>query len=98
MDEPLATGLASTLKLLSQKGLISKMTEEERNRDAIQKERQKWILEQKKNELLGTKLVSAKEKSKVLEDRFKDYTPDVQIQYTDEFGRNLTPKEVQFFL
>lgn len=26
-------------------------------------------------------------------ERFKNYKPDIQIVYHDEFGRNLTPKE-----
>jgi U4/U6.U5 tri-snRNP-associated protein 1 len=32
-----------------------------------------------------------------LQTRFKEYRPDVNLQYKDEFGRDMTPKEVCYF-
>lgn len=120
-DEPLVgSGLAATLALLSQKGLIKKLTTEERRLDEIQKERQQWMNEQKKKQLdskintVGTKkgvkptntnnstnktAIGSQPRYSAREDqeRFKDYKPDVQLQYQDEFGRNQTQKEVSIF-
>jgi hypothetical protein len=31
---------------------------------------------------------------KEYEQRMRDYKPDVNIEYTDEFGKVMTPKEV----
>ncbi|KAJ3117470.1 hypothetical protein HDU96_006707 [Phlyctochytrium bullatum] len=36
-----------------------------------------------------------RKRMKELEDRFKDYNPDVNIKYTDQFGNNLDAKEVR---
>lgn len=35
-----------------------------------------------------------RERMKEYEQRMKDYKPDVNIEYTDEFGKVMTPKEV----
>lgn len=52
IEEPLVSrGLAATLSLLSQKGIVSKPTEEQKERDRIAAERMKWIAEQKKKDL-----------------------------------------------
>ncbi len=32
---------------------------------------------------------------KEIEERFKDYKPEVKLNYVDEFGRQVTPKEVR---
>ncbi|CDH54928.1 sart-1 protein [Lichtheimia corymbifera JMRC:FSU:9682] len=52
IEEPLVSrGLAATLSLLSQKGIVSKPTEEQVERDRIAADRLKWIAEQKKKDL-----------------------------------------------
>lgn len=35
-----------------------------------------------------------RERMKEYEQRMRDYKPDVNIEYTDEFGKVMTPKEV----
>jgi SART-1 family len=32
---------------------------------------------------------------KAAQDKFKNYVPDVKLEYKDESGRHLTPKEVR---
>ncbi|ORX94711.1 SART-1 protein [Basidiobolus meristosporus CBS 931.73] len=47
-EEPLvSSGLAATLALLQQKGIYEGMTEEQKEREKIQRERQRWISEQR---------------------------------------------------
>ncbi|CAG8500422.1 9989_t:CDS:2 [Paraglomus occultum] len=117
-EEPLVSqGMAATLALLSQKGFSIKPNEEQLEKERIQKERQKWLLEQKKKDL-ERQLEREKEKQRAkekgyrggggrendnsyrdrehlreVEMRFRDYKPDVNLEYVDEFGNPLTPKE-----
>ncbi|CAG8585107.1 1902_t:CDS:10, partial [Racocetra fulgida] len=105
-EEPLvSTGMAATLALLQQK-------------ERIQKERQKWLAEQRRRDLerqteREREKQRAKEKGyrgggggrdsdssyrdrehlREMEARFKDYKPDINLEYVDEFGNQLTPKE-----
>ncbi|KAI7879460.1 SART-1 protein [Lichtheimia hyalospora FSU 10163] len=52
IEEPLVSrGLAATLSLLSQKGIVSKPTDEQVERDRIAADRLKWIAEQKKKDI-----------------------------------------------
>ena len=51
--EPLvSSGLAATLALLNQKGMIDKVTEEDKQREKMLLERTKWLAEQKKRDVL----------------------------------------------
>lgn len=103
-DEPLVSrGVADTLRLLYQKGLIHKPSAQDHERRQAIVKRQRWISQQKKLEILSK--ASRPKKGKQKEpistsstllssfDRFKDYQPDVQLSYTDSYGRALTPKE-----
>ncbi|CAB4383091.1 unnamed protein product [Rhizophagus irregularis] len=116
-EEPLvSSGMAATLALLQQKGFSIKPNEEQLEKERIQRERQKWLAEQRKkdqerqNEREKEKQ-KAKEKGyrgggrdsessyrdrehlREMEARFKDYKPDINLEYVDEFGNQLTPKE-----
>lgn len=52
LEEPLVSkGLAATLSLLNQKGLVSKPSEEQIERDRVAAERMRWIAEQKRRDL-----------------------------------------------
>ena len=128
IDEPLVSnGLAATLSLLNQRGLMAKVTEEELKRDEMQKKRRKWLIEQRKVEVANQKrLQQEKEKRRQLghsnngrktmdeederllerqmrdaeririrelEERFKNYTPDINLKYFDDSGFELKPKE-----
>ncbi|KAJ3125200.1 hypothetical protein HK098_000511 [Nowakowskiella sp. JEL0407] len=133
-DEPLvANSMAAAVKLLSQKGLITKASQQDIERERRQKEKELWIIEQKKREVEkelnkkrqrelerqrngGKKAQGGandrdwerdrekereryreeeEERRKILETekRFQDYAPDIKLEYHDEFGRQLTPKE-----
>ncbi|KAJ3097366.1 hypothetical protein HK100_005373 [Physocladia obscura] len=37
--------------------------------------------------------IAERHRLREIEDRFKNYTPDVNIKYNDEYGRDLSPKE-----
>jgi U4/U6.U5 tri-snRNP-associated protein 1 len=51
-EEPLVKkGLGATLALLQSKGFLQKSTPEDRERDSRQKEKQKWVVEQKLKDL-----------------------------------------------
>ncbi|KAI9346816.1 SART-1 family-domain-containing protein [Zopfochytrium polystomum] len=131
-DEPLvASGLAATLSLLKQKGFVEKVDDETLEKEKKQKERAKWLSEQRLKDKLR-EMEREKEKARVkaankakggkgggyvdewqleednrqaerqrlreLEERFKNYTPDIEIKYTDEFGHQMNPKEAFRFL
>ncbi|CAG8704502.1 5196_t:CDS:2, partial [Acaulospora morrowiae] len=117
-EEPLvSSGMAATLALLQQKGFSIKPSEEQLDKERIQKERQKWLAEQRRKDLerqneREREKQRAKEKGyrggggrdnessyrdrehlREMEARFKDYKPDINLEYVDEFGNQLTPKE-----
>ncbi|RIB11380.1 SART-1 protein [Gigaspora rosea] len=118
-EEPLVSnGMAATLALLQQKGFSIKPSEEQIEKERIQRERQKWLAEQRRRDLerqneREREKQRAKEKGyrgggggrdsdssyrdrehlREMEARFKDYKPDINLEYVDEFGNQLTPKE-----
>jgi U4/U6.U5 tri-snRNP-associated protein 1 len=128
-DEKLISGgMASTLSLLRQSGLIKPLTPEEIERDRAYKEKERFIAEARLRDAqrdmerarlkasgsgggetkkggnsaaaqaeqtqreYENKRLQFQHAQKTLE-AFKDYKPNVEITYHDEFGRNLTPKE-----
>ncbi|CAG8445967.1 12421_t:CDS:10 [Ambispora leptoticha] len=116
-EEPLvSSGMAATLALLQQKGFSIKPSDEQLEKERIQRDRQKWLGEQRKKDIerqneREREKQRAKEKGyrgggrdnestyrdrehmREMEARFKDYKPDVNLEYVDEFGNQLTPKE-----
>jgi len=138
MDEPLVgKGLAATLALLKSKGMIERASEEQLKKEKDQRDRMRWMAEQKARSLTRDKSQKDPEKARPpgtcggrqrrwarltvenvgfwwdaaaaqqvksssagmsereIVKRFENYKPDVNITYVDEFGRNLTPKEVR---
>ncbi|CAG8637250.1 9408_t:CDS:10 [Rhizophagus irregularis] len=88
-EEPLvSSGMAATLALLQQKGFSIKPNEEQLEKERIQRERQKWLAEQHSESSYRDR-----EHLREMEARFKDYKPDINLEYVDEFGNQLTPKE-----
>ncbi|KAJ1341628.1 hypothetical protein BSLG_003740 [Batrachochytrium salamandrivorans] len=93
-EEPLvSSGLAATMALLNQKGLIQPLTEEARLREAKLQEHQNaqeveddWDRERAERDAERTRL-------RELEKRFENYSPDVNIKYHDDNGRELNTKE-----
>lgn len=107
-----SSGLAATLNILRQQGILATPSTESGDRERIQLQRDLWLAEQRRRvaqrELErqkargGNKDQAQREYENRLRDQqearanmelFKDYKPDVNIVYYDEFGRELTPKE-----
>ena len=106
------SGLAATLNILRQQGILATPTAENSEREKVQLQRDVWLADQRRRiaqrELErqkargGNKDQAQREYENRLRDQqearsnldaFKDYKPDVNIVYHDEFGRELTPKE-----
>lgn len=107
-----SSGLAATLNILRQQGILTTSTTESTDREKVQLQRDLWLADQRRRvaqrELERQKGRGAnkdqaqREYENRLRDQqearanleaFKDYKPDVNIVYHDEFGRELTPKE-----
>ena len=107
-----SSGMAATLNILRQQGILATPTAESSEREKVQLQRDRWLAEQRRKveqkELErqkgrgGNKDQSQREYENRLRDQqearanlelFKNYKPDVNIVYHDEFGRELTPKE-----
>ncbi|OAJ41714.1 hypothetical protein BDEG_25270 [Batrachochytrium dendrobatidis JEL423] len=123
VDEPLvSSGIAATMALLNQKGLIQPLTEEARAREAKLQEHQKWLTQRKLlDRLKDSKRLSGSSRDRgysrsaqemeddrdreraerdaerarlrEVERRFENYSPDVNIKYHDDHGRELSTKE-----
>ncbi|TFK40352.1 SART-1 family-domain-containing protein [Crucibulum laeve] len=111
-EQSFASGMAATLNILRQQGILSQPTMDQKEREAIQRERDAWLAEQRRRVTQreldrlqsrgGNKDQSQREYDNRLRDQqeardtmesYKNYKPDVNIVYYDEFGRSLTPKE-----
>ncbi|PVU86273.1 hypothetical protein BB559_006571 [Furculomyces boomerangus] len=141
-EEPLVgKGIASALKLLMNKGIVRTKTEEEIQREKDNNQKQQWLIDSKKRELIRTieqdkaKMIRKQEyldsrkgskKSRLSsgagserksgvpekemkrlhdseraereylreqEELMKNYKPSFKLEYRDEDGRELTPKE-----
>ncbi|KAI9202629.1 SART-1 protein [Polychytrium aggregatum] len=127
IEEPdVGSGLAATLALLSQKGLIESVSPDQLVKEERQKHRHKWLQEQKlrekkrelereqekqrnrererdrksgrvnerqKEEDRYVEQQRERERLREVEERFKDYNPDVKLEYHDAQGRSLNAKE-----
>jgi len=106
------SGMANTLALLRQQGLLAQPKADQVEREKVQRQRDLWLadyrrmLAQRELDRLqsrgGNKDQATREyENRVREqqdaragvDLFKNYKPDINIVYYDEFGRSLTPKE-----
>ena len=107
-----SSGMAATLNILRQQGVLATPTAESSEREKVQLQRDMWLTDQRRRiaqrELErqkgrgGNKDQAQREYENRQRDQqegrsnleaFKDYKPDVNIVYHDEFGRELTPKE-----
>ncbi|PPQ66563.1 hypothetical protein CVT24_007128 [Panaeolus cyanescens] len=111
-EQTFSSGMASTLNILRQQGILAQPSADQMERERVQKQRDSWLAEQRhrvaKRELekLQSRGMNKDQAQREYENRlreqqearetmdaFKDYKPDVNIVYYDEFGRSLTPKE-----
>lgn len=113
--EPLVSGgLASTLSILRNQGLIQEVTPEQRAREQEQKEYDHWLaVRRAEDQVRAAELAASKaqgsakdqatreyenrqrelEDARRAQDKFRDYKPDIDIKYHDEFGRVLNNHE-----
>ncbi|KAF7327812.1 hypothetical protein MKEN_00361000 [Mycena kentingensis (nom. inval.)] len=111
-DLTFRSGLAGTLNILRQQGLVPKADTELTEREKVQTDRDRWLAEQRraierretekwqsrgqaKDQATREMMNRQREQAEVREtvELFKNYKPDVNLVYYDEFGRSLTPKE-----
>ncbi|KAN0120677.1 SART-1 family domain containing protein [Russula decolorans] len=111
-EQTFSTGMASTLNILRQQGLVATPTADQMGRERVQLQRDLWLAEQRQRmaqrdvERLKSRGSSKDQAQREYENRlrdqqearanleaFKNYKPDVNIVYHDEFGRALEWKE-----
>lgn len=111
-EQTFSTGMASTLNILRQQGLLATPTADQVERERVQLQRDLWLSEQRRRmtqrdiERLKSRGSSKDQAQREYENRlrdqqearsnleaFKNYKPDVNIVYHDEFGRALEWKE-----
>lgn len=111
-QQTFSTGMASTLNILRQQGILATPAADQIEREKIQLQRDRWLADQRRrvaqreldklNSRGGNKDQATREYENRLREQtearqnletFKNYKPDVNIVYYDEFGRALTPKE-----
>ena len=111
-EQTFSSGMASTLTILRQQGILAQPTADQLSRERTQKQRDLWLADQrrrvtqreleKQQSRGGNKDQAQREyenrlreqtEAREVMDAFKDYKPDVNVVYHDEFGRTLTQKE-----
>jgi U4/U6.U5 tri-snRNP-associated protein 1 len=104
-EEPLvSSGMAATVNLLKKKGIIENPSDEALEAERRHAHRQQWLLDRQiklssETKAGGTITGGKKQKREKYSNtddmikRFEDYKPDINLTYTDEFGRQLNPKE-----
>ncbi|KAI9455991.1 SART-1-domain-containing protein [Russula earlei] len=111
-EQTFNSGMASTLNILRQQGLLATPTADQVEREGVQLQRDLWLADQRRRvaqremERLMSRGSSKDQAQREYENRlrdqqearanleaFKNYKPDVNIMYHDEFGRALDWKE-----
>ncbi|KAF4613943.1 hypothetical protein D9613_007570 [Agrocybe pediades] len=111
-EQTFSTGLASTLNILRQQGILAQPSADQLEREKTQRQRDLWLAEQRRRvaqrelERLQSRGANKDQAQREYENRmreaqeareamdaFKNYKPDVNIVYYDEFGRALSAKE-----
>ncbi|KAI0749304.1 SART-1 family-domain-containing protein [Daedaleopsis nitida] len=112
VEQSFGQGMAATLNILRQQGILANPTADVAERERVQLQRDLWLADHRRmlahRELERTKMRGGNKDQATREyenrlreqqearqnlEGFKNYKPDVNIQYHDEFGRELTPKE-----
>ncbi|PPQ95222.1 hypothetical protein CVT26_014912 [Gymnopilus dilepis] len=111
-EQTFSSGMASTLNILRQQGILAQPSADQLEREKIQRQRDLWLAEQRRKvaqrelERLQSRGGNKDQAQREYENRlreqqeareqmemFKDYKPDINIVYYDEFGRELSVKE-----
>lgn len=112
VEPTFGSGMAGTMALLRQQGLMAEPNADQDEREKVQQQRDVWLadyrrmLAQREIDRLQARGANKDQATREYENRvreqqeargnldlFKNYKPDVNIVYYDEFGRSLTPKE-----
>jgi U4/U6.U5 tri-snRNP-associated protein 1 len=111
-EQTFSSGMASTLNILRQQGLLATPSADQVDRERVQLQRDLWLAEQRRRmaqreiDRLKSRGSNKDQAQREYENRlrdqhearanleaFKNYKPDVNIVYHDEFGRPLEWKE-----
>ena len=111
-EQTFTSGMASTLNILRQQGLLATPSADQVDRERVQLQRDLWLAEQRRRvaqreiDRLKSRGSNKDQAQREYENRlreqqearanleaFKNYKPDVNIVYHDEFGRALDWKE-----
>lgn len=111
-EQTFASGMAATLNILRQQGVLAQPGADQREREKVQLQRDLWLADYRRmvaqRELERAKMRGGNKDQATREyenrlreqqearqnlEAYKNYKPDVEIKYYDEFGRELTPKE-----
>jgi U4/U6.U5 tri-snRNP-associated protein 1 len=111
-EQTFSSGMASTLNILRQQGLLATPSADQMEREGVQLQRDLWLAEQRRRmaqrevDRLKSRGSNKDQAQREYENRlrdqqearsnleaFKNYKPDVNIVYHDEFGRALDWKE-----
>lgn len=106
-DDFASGGVASALKLLRSQGILEEVSPEQREHEKKQLHYDAWLHERRKEERERERAIAEgrvpndarenrqreRREAQAVADRYKDYTPDVKLEYHDEFGRTLSTKE-----
>ena len=111
-EQTYSSGMASTLNILRQQGVLAPPKADDKERERVQLQRDLWLADYRRmlahRELEKAKArggnkdqatreyenrVREQQEARQALELYKNYKPDVNIVYYDEFGRELTPKE-----
>lgn len=111
-QQTFSSGMASTLNILRQQGILATPSADQTEREKTQLQRDLWLADQRRRvaqremEKLQSRGANKDQATREYENRvreqqearenletFKNYKPDVNIVYYDEFGRALSLKE-----
>ncbi|TFK84613.1 SART-1 protein [Polyporus arcularius HHB13444] len=111
-EQTFGQGMAATLNILRQQGVLAKPSSDQAERERVQLQRDLWLADYRRmvaqRELERAKArggnrdqatreyenrVREQQEARQNLEAYKNYKPDVNIVYYDEFGRELTPKE-----
>ena len=99
-------GLASTLQWLRSQGVLEHVSDEQRKLERTQLQHDAWLQERRREDRarahMGAREAAefdrdarARERreAEAAMERFRDYKPDIKLEYHDEYGRTLSTKE-----
>ncbi|WFD20749.1 hypothetical protein MCAP1_003001 [Malassezia caprae] len=106
VDAPESGGLASTLQWLRSQGVLEHVSDEQRKLERTQLQHDAWLQERRREERARARMgadeaaaydrdarMRERREAEAAMERFRDYKPDIKLEYHDEYGRTLSTKE-----